>query len=91
MYRLKKPGRCHYCMEQPNFKNLEELKNWIINVHEKDVIEMKRARELPAAFWESYSAFCNTSGGWILLGVIEGNSVNTIQGVDNISKTQISL
>ena len=56
-------------MEQPNFKNLEELKNWIINVHEKDVIEMKRARELPAAFWESYSAFCNTSGGWILIGV----------------------
>mgnify|MGYP001096839006 CR=1 FL=1 len=49
-------------MEQPNFKNLEELKNWIINVHEKDVIEMKRVRELPAAFWESYSAFCNTSG-----------------------------
>ena len=78
-------------MEQPNFKNLEELKNWIINVHEKDVIEMKRVRELPAAFWESYSAFCNTSGGWILLGVIKGNSVNTIQGVDNISKTQISL
>lgn len=52
---------------------------------------MKKAGELPAAFWESYSAFCNTSGGWILLGVIEGNPVNTIQGVGNISKTQINL
>ena len=74
-------------MLQPDFKNVDVLKNWIINVHEKEVIEMKKAGELPAAFWESYSAFCNTSGGWILLGVIEGNPVNIIQGVGNISKT----
>lgn len=78
-------------MEQPNFKNIEELKDWIINIHEKYFVELKKAGELPAAFWESYSAFCNTSGGWILLGVIEGNPVNTIQGVGNISKTQINL
>lgn len=31
-------------MEQPNFKNIDELKDWIINVHEKDVIEMKKAQ-----------------------------------------------
>lgn len=78
-------------MDQLNFKNVKELKDWIVNVHEKEVIEMKKAQELPASFWESYSAFCNTSGGWILLGVIEGYPVNTIQGIDNISKTQSNL
>ncbi len=78
-------------MKQPNFKNIDELKDWIMNVHEKDVIEMKKAQELPNAFWESYSAFCNTSGGWILLGVIEGAPVNIIQGIENISKAQTSL
>ena len=78
-------------MKQPNFKNINELKAWIMNVHEKDGIEMKKAQELPNAFWESYSAFCNTSGGWILLGVIEGDPVNTIQGIGNISKAQTSL
>lgn len=25
-------------MERPDFKNIVELKNWIITVHEKDVI-----------------------------------------------------
>lgn len=78
-------------MERPDLKNVEELKDWIINIHEKYFIELKKAVELPAAFWESYSAFCNTSGGWILLGVIEGYPENTIQGVGNISKTQINL
>lgn len=77
-------------MEPPDFKNIEELKNWIINIHEKYFVELKKAGELPSAFWESYSAFCNTSGGWILLGVIEGDPVNTIQGVGNVSKTQIN-
>ena len=78
-------------MEQPNFKNIDTLKDWIINVHEKDIIEMKKAQELPVSFWETYSAFCNTSGGWILLGVIEGNPTNTIQGVGNIAKAQMNL
>ncbi len=73
-------------MEQPNFKNIDAIKDWMINIHEKDIIEMKKAQELPASFWETYSAFCNTSGGWILLGVIEGNPTNTIQGVGNIAK-----
>lgn len=78
-------------MRQPDLKNIDELKDWIINVHEKDIIEMKKAQELPASFWETYSAFCNTAGGWILLGVVEGNPENTIQGIGNISKTQINL
>lgn len=78
-------------MEQLDFKNINRLEEWILNIHEKYFVELKKSQELPASFWESYSAFCNTSGGWILLGVIEDNPVNIIQGVGNITKAQNSL
>ncbi|MBR4027668.1 MAG: putative DNA binding domain-containing protein [Lachnospiraceae bacterium] len=75
----------------PKFSTIEELKEWLKNVHEKYYIEMKAASELPNAFWESYSSFCNTSGGWIILGVAEDKPYNIIKGVANVSKAQISL
>lgn len=75
----------------PNFTTIEELKEWIETVHEKYYIEMKVASELPSAFWESYSSFSNTSGGWIILGVAEEKPHNVIKGVGNVSKAQISL
>lgn len=50
----------------PNFSTIEELKEWIETVLEKYYIEMKAASELPNAFWESYSSFSNTAGGWII-------------------------
>lgn len=52
---------------------------------------MKAASELPNAFWESYSSFSNTAGGWIILGVVEEKTRNIIKGVSNVSKAQISL
>lgn len=70
---------------------VDDLKEWLINVHEKYYIELKKASELPNAFWESYSSFCNTSGGWIILGVTEGYPQNEIIGVANPQKTLISL
>ncbi|MEY8393038.1 RNA-binding domain-containing protein [Lachnospiraceae bacterium 45-W7] len=70
---------------------IEDLKEWLINVHEKYYIELKKASELPNAFWESYSSFCNTSGGLIILGVVEGLSKNEILGVSNPQKTLTSL
>jgi predicted HTH transcriptional regulator len=73
------------------FTNMDELKDWLIHVHEKYVVELKRAQELPAAFWETYSSFCNTAGGIIVLGVVEGKEINEIQGVGNASKTITSL
>lgn len=48
---------------KPENLTIEDLKEWLINVNEKYYIELKKASELPNAFWESYSSFCNTSGG----------------------------
>lgn len=75
----------------PEEMSLESLKNWVENVHERYYIEMKKANELPSAFWESYSAFCNTSGGWIILGVSEFSSKNEIVGVGNPDKVMLDL
>ena len=75
----------------PEEMSLESLKNWVENVHERYYIELKKANELPSAFWESYSAFCNTSGGWIILGVSEFSSKNEIVGVGNPDKVMLDL
>lgn len=49
-------------------------------------VEFKRAREkLPTSFWDTYSSFANTLGGYILLGVNEKPSFK-ITGVDNPQK-----
>ena len=71
--------------------NLEKLKNLLVNINEKYYIELKKANELPNSFWESYSSFSNTNGGWIILGVTEGKPFNEITGVGNLEKTLTSL
>jgi len=76
---------------QKDFSNHKQLKQWLLNVHEKYYIELKKAQELPSSFWETYSSFCNTAGGIIVLGVIEGKPQNEIKGVGNVSKTITSL
>lgn len=75
----------------PIFSNIEELKKWLLNVQEKYYVELKKAQELPNSFWESYSSFCNTAGGIIVLGVVEGKPQNQITGVGNPEKTLRSL
>ena len=69
----------------------EELKHFLIDVHEKYWIELKKASELPASFWDSFSSFSNTEGGFIILGVEEGYPCNTIRGVDNPEKVLTNL
>ena len=56
---------------------------------EWDDFEVKSAKsELPKNIWETVSAFSNTSGGWIVLGVKQSGKTFEIQGVENIEKLE---
>ena len=54
---------------------------------ETDAVEFKLAKGgVPASFWESYSAFANTDGGVIILGVKEDGGKHFVVGVANADK-----
>lgn len=66
--------------------NKEELINTLF-LGENSEAEFKECKkQLPKSLWETYSAFCNTKGGIIVLGIIENKKENIyeIQGVENI-------
>ena len=69
----------------------EELKK-LIKTGENGVVEFKRGRGgVPSDFGPSYSAFANTDGGVIVLGVKEGNGVRVVEGVENAEKVRADL
>lgn len=71
--------------------SIADVKEWLLNIHEKYFVELKKANELPNSFWESYSSFSNTSGGLIILGVSEGAPQNEIIGVGNSERILTNL
>lgn len=67
-------------------QNKDDLIAFLKHSHEKHYLEFKKATNLPKTFWETYSAFCNTSGGVVVLGVSETEHENEIIGVGNKEK-----
>ena len=59
----------------------------LLTESETDAVEFKKAKGgVPASFWESYSAFANTDGGVVVLGVAENDGKRTIVGVSDADK-----
>lgn len=54
----------------------------LIGQGESSEVEFKSARGgFPGSFWESYSAFANTNGGTIVLGVVEKDNRFSFDGL----------
>lgn len=55
-----------------------------INLPEGIDVEYKAAENgLPKSFWETYSAFANTKGGVVILGVDERDKISPVKGFKN--------
>lgn len=66
----------------------EELIRRLQDIEWED-FEVKEAKhELPKNIWETVSAFSNTSGGWIILGIKQRGRFFEVQGVENAEKLE---
>jgi predicted HTH transcriptional regulator len=69
----------------------EEIKK-LVAKSENAAVEFKRARGgVPADFWPSYSAFANTDGGTIILGIREKDGKREIEGLSDAENCIFSL
>ena len=66
----------------------EELIDRINDIEWEDFEAKEAKSELPKNIWETVSAFANTSGGWIVLGVKQNGKEFEISGVDNAEKLE---
>ena len=59
---------------------------------EWDNFEVKKAEnKLPQSCWDTVSAFANTSGGWLVLGVSQNGKKFEVTGVTNMEKLEQDL
>ncbi len=73
-------------MANDTFGDNEELLLLLerLQEHESLELEFKTARGgLPRGLWETVSAFANTHGGWVILGIAEERQQTIIEGVKN--------
>lgn len=72
--------------------NMQELKKLIYQGEKVDIECKKAENSVPKSAYESYSAFANTKGGYIIFGVKEDKTKTIpgerfiIQGIENPSK-----
>lgn len=67
----------------------EKEENELLKKEENELLEFKKSsNSIPDSFWETYSAFCNTKGGKIYLGIKENfdERKKEIIGVENSEK-----
>lgn len=64
----------------------------LLQLGENEELEFKSSyTKLPKSFWETYSSFCNTKGGIVILGIKETEGKNKPCGVKNPIKIKDSL
>ena len=66
----------------------EELIDRINDIEWEDFEAKEAKSELPKNIWKTVSAFANTSGGWIVLGIKQNGKKFEISGVDNAEKLE---
>ena len=72
LYKARRLKRIQNRFFQRNRRMNKEAIREVLRKGERVTLECKRAKaELPKSIWQSYSAFANTIGGMILLGIEE--------------------
>lgn len=66
----------------------QELQNLLQGIEWEDFEVKSALTELPKSIWETVSAFSNTSGGWIVLGVVQKGKKFFIEGLENPEKIE---